>query len=275
MVTDYDAQSGRDMPAEPLLSDAEAESQDQDVLSAVRGLTGLVADIDDLDEVLVHIARFAVSSVPGAEGAGVTLIRAADGPPSVVAWAVTDAFVREVDNLQYDICKEGPCLTAMQTGRSLISGSLGSDARWPRFGGRVARLRVHSALSLPLVTRGEVVGALNIYAHERDAFTEHALRLGEQFARPAAVSVANIQLLHAAHTRAIQLQTALTNRAVIDQAIGIIRSRAGGTAQEGLRQAAADQPGGERQAHPGRAAARRRGRSPSPRATQSVTSALI
>ncbi len=221
------------MPIEPFLSDAEAESQDQDVLSAVRGLTGLIADVDDLDEVLAHIARFAVSAVPGAEGAGVTLIRAGDGPLSVLAWAVTDAFVREVDHLQYDICAEGPCLTAMQTGRSLTSGSLGSDVRWPRFGGRVARLQVHSALSLPLVTRSEVVvGALNIYARSRDAFTEHALRLGEQFARPAAVSVANIQLLHAAHTRATQLQTALTNRAVIDQAIGIVRSRSGGSAQE-------------------------------------------
>lgn len=231
-MTEYDAQSGREVPAGPPLTDIEVESRDHDVLSAVQGLAGLVADVDDLQEVLGHIARFAVAAVPGADGAGVTLVRAGDGPPSVIAWAVTDPFVREVDHIQYDICREGPCLTAMSTERSLISGSLGSDTRWPRFGGRVARMKVHSALSVPLIARGEVVGALNIYAHERDVFTEHALRLGEQFARPAAVSVGNIQLLHAAHIQATQLQTALTNRAVIDQAIGIIRSRSGGTAPE-------------------------------------------
>ncbi|PZS30956.1 MAG: hypothetical protein DLM58_12775 [Pseudonocardiales bacterium] len=36
----------------------------------------------------------------------------------------------------------------------------------------------------------------------------------------------------AAQTHATQLQTALTNRAAIDQAIGILRSRSGGTADE-------------------------------------------
>lgn len=228
----YDSQAGRDMPPAEELSSAQSESDDQDVVTAVRGLAGLVANIDDLEDVLAHIAEFAVAAVPGADGAGVTVVRAGDGNPAALAWAVTDPLVREIDHLQYDICHEGPCLTAMQTERTLVSGSLGSDNRWPRFGGRVARLRVHSALSLPLLMRGVVVGALNMYARKRDAFAEHAVRLAEQFATPAGVSVGNIQVLHAAHTRATQLQTALTSRAVIDQAIGIVRSRSGGTAQE-------------------------------------------
>lgn len=201
-------------------------------MSAVQGLAGLTATVDDLAEVLTHVAQFAVLAVPGADGAGVTLIDGGEVPASVVAWAVTDPFVREIDHLQYDITREGPCLTAMQTRRSLVSGSLGSDDRWRRFGGRAARLRVHSALSVPLISRGGVVGALNIYAHERDAFSERALRLAEQFGRSAAVSVGNLQLLHEAHTRATRLQAALSSRAVIDQAIGIIRSRSGGSAEE-------------------------------------------
>ncbi len=220
------------MPPEVELSDAQSDADDQDVIVAVQGLAGLVANVDDIDAVLGHIAVFAVAAVPGADGAGVTLLRRGEGPPTVLAWSVTDQFVREIDHLQYDICGEGPCLTAMQTERALVSGSLGSDDRWPRFGGRAARLKVHSALSVPLIVDAVVVGALNIYAHERDAFTEHAVRVAEQFATPAAVSVGNIQLLHAAHTRATQLQTALTSRAVIDQAIGIVRSRSGGSAQE-------------------------------------------
>ena len=235
-MADYDAQVGRDMPPEPELSASESDSDDHDVVVALRGLAGVVSDVDDLDDVLAQIARFVAASVPGADGAGVSLVRAGDGPPGVVAWAVTDAFVREIDHMQYDICGEGPCLTAMQTGRALISGSLGMDTRWPRFGSRAARMGVHSALSLPLAVRGAVVGALNIYAHERDVFTERALRLGEQFAGPAAVSVRNIQHLHAAHTQAMQLQVALKSRAVIDQAIGIVRSRSGGSADEAFGQ---------------------------------------
>jgi GAF domain-containing protein len=145
---------------------------------------------------------------------------------------VTDDFVREIDTVQHEELKEGPCITCMQTGRPLVSGSLGCDGRWPHFGGRVARLGVHSALSLPLMVDDQVIGAINAYARARDAFGDHAVQLGSQFAGPAAVSVYNAQLLARAHERTNRLQRALASRAVIDQAIGIIRSRSGATAEQ-------------------------------------------
>ena len=145
---------------------------------------------------------------------------------------MTAEFVRVIDTLQYDKLGEGPCITCIQTGRPAVSGSLGSDRRWPRFGGSVARMGVHSVLALPLTVGDRVIGAINSYAHGRDAFTEHAVQLGSQFAGPAAVSVYNTQLLASTRLRTTQLQQALRSRAVIDQAIGIIRSRSGGTAQE-------------------------------------------
>ena len=120
----------------------------------------------------------------------------------------------------------------MQSRRPTVSGSLGSDNRWPRFGGRVARLGVHSALSMPLIVGEKVIGAINAYAYIRDAFAEHAVQLASQFAGPAAVSVYNAQLLAGARDRAAQLQRALGAGAVIDQAIGIIRSRSGVSAEE-------------------------------------------
>jgi GAF domain-containing protein len=88
-------------------------------------------------------------------------------------------------------------------------------------------MRVHSALSLPLIVGDQVIGAINAYARNRDAFGEHAMRLGSQFAGTAAVSVYNAQLLANAQERTSRLQRALDSRAVIDQAIGIIRSRSG------------------------------------------------
>jgi ANTAR domain-containing protein len=77
-----------------------------------------------------------------------------------------------------------------------------------------------------------VIGAINTYARARDAFGEHAVQLGSQFAGPAAVSVYNAQLLAGAHEQTKALQRALDSRAVIDQAIGIIRSRSGASAEE-------------------------------------------
>jgi hypothetical protein len=91
---------------------------------------------------------------------------------------------------------------------------------------------VHSVVSLPLLIDGQVIGAINAYAYERNAFGEHAVQLGSQFAGPAAVSVYNAKLLSDARGRAEQLQRAMNSRTVIDQAIGIMRSRSGCNAEE-------------------------------------------
>ncbi|HEX2283904.1 MAG TPA: GAF and ANTAR domain-containing protein, partial [Mycobacterium sp.] len=141
-------------------------------------------------------------------------------------------FVGEIERFQYELLGEGPCLTCIESRRPAVSGSLGSDRRWPHFGGRVARMGVHSVLALPLEVGDRVIGAINSYANARDAFGDHAAEFGSQFAGPAAVSVYNAQLLVGARERTKKLQQALVTRAVIDQAIGIIRSRAGVSSEE-------------------------------------------
>ena len=73
---------------------------------------------------------------------------------------------------------------------------------------------------------------MNVYAHGKDAFDERAERLGEMFAVPAAIAVQNAQILAQTQRLAANLQAALTHRAVIDQAVGIVMSRSGVTAEE-------------------------------------------
>jgi GAF domain-containing protein len=197
-------------------------ADDDDLASALEGLSGLVADPHRLDETLARIAGFAVEAIPHADGAGLTLLRE-NGRRTVVA---SHDFVRAVDDVQYSI-NEGPCITAVVEGGTVISGSLGGDPRWPRFGPRIGRMGVHSALSLPLQLAGRMVGALNVYAHPKDAFSPEAARLGELFARPATVSVANAQVLTDLQQTVLQLQEALTTRATIDHAIGLVMSRSG------------------------------------------------
>jgi GAF domain-containing protein len=231
-MADYDAQPGRKPPPEPQLSAAQLDADDVDLHAGLRGVAGIVAGARGVVEMLGDVAEFAVQAIPGVAGAGVTLIHSSAGPPRIHAWAVTADYVRDIDTLQYDTVNEGPCITCMQSQRPTVSGSLGNDHRWPHFGGPVARMGVHSVLALPLMVGDEVIGAINAYAYSRDAFAEHAVRLGAQFAGPAAVAVYNARLLAEAHERTQQLQRALESRAVIDQAIGIIRSRSGASASE-------------------------------------------
>ena len=231
-MADYDAQPGRPTPAETELSRAQLEADDVDLQAGLSGVASIVAGGRGVIDVLHDVAQFAVQAIPGVDGAGVTMAESSTGTVQIQAWAVTADFVREIDTVQYHQLREGPCITCMHSRRPAISGSLGSDARWPRFGGRVARMGVHSALSMPLLVGNQVIGAINAYAHSRDAFSEHAVQLAMQFAGPAAVSVCNARLLSDARERTERLQQALVSRTVIDQAIGIIRARTGVGAEE-------------------------------------------
>lgn len=228
------ADSGRPprrLPAEstPLVDTASDDEEDDGLQEGLLNLSRLSMSGMGLEELLTRIAGYAVRAIPGADGAGLTLIEE-DRPDTVV---VTDDFVREVDNIQYGM-GQGPCITAARVGQTVLSGSLGSDPRWRRFGGAVARLGVHSALSLPLTTADGVVGAMNVYAREKNAFDDRAAEIGEIYAAPAAVAVQNAQILAQTQRLAARLQNALETRAVIERAVGIILSRSGGTEAEAL-----------------------------------------
>lgn len=201
---------------------AEASGRDDGLQTSLTALSQLATARMELTDVLTNVARFAVVAIPGADGAGLTLLESGHHD-TIVASA---PFVGQVDAIQYGL-GEGPCITAAAESRTLRSGSLEREPAWPRFGRRVASMGVHSALSVPLLTAEGVLGAMNIYARAHDAFDEHAAQVGELFAVPAAIAVQNAQVLAQARRLAAQLQTALANRATIDQAIGIVMSRVG------------------------------------------------
>src|ERR1700757_978914 len=240
ILADFDAQPGRKVS--PELSPTQREADEAELYAGLRGVAGIVAGGRVVIDVLRDVAEFAAQAIPGADGVSIALIDPQHGISSVQTWASTAVLVQEIDTVQYDELNEGPCITCMQSRRPTVSGSLGSDSRWPHFGGRVARMRVHSALALPLIVGDQVIGSINAYAKNRDAFAEHAVRLGSQFARPAAVSVHNAQLLANAHERALRLQRALDSRAVIDQAVGILRSRSGCDASQAFQRLAEISP---------------------------------
>jgi GAF domain-containing protein len=204
-------------------------AEDEDLRESLAGLSQLATNRLPLEQLLTRVATYAVQAIPGANGAGLTLLEK-DRSDTIVA---TADFVREIDDVQYGI-GEGPCISAARDGRTVMSGSLGADSRWPRFGGTVARLGVHRVVSLPLVTPDGVVGAMNVYARAKNAFDDRAAELGEIFAIPAAIAVQNAQVLAQTQRVAAQLKSALETRAVVDRAVGIMMSRSGGTEHEAL-----------------------------------------
>ena len=232
-MTEFDGQDRRQPPLEGDLAPEQAAADDDDLAAGLGGLSAMASAGRSLASVLGDVADFAAQAVPGSDaGVGVTLIKPIGHTMGVEVWAASTPLVHEIDLMQYEVLNEGPCITCMQTRRAAVSGSLASDVRWPRFGARIARLGVASAMALPLLIEDQVVGSINVYARDKDVFGEHAVRMGSAFARPAAVSVFNTRLLFAAQERSEHLQRALLSRKTIDQAIGIVRSRTGATEDE-------------------------------------------
>src|SRR4029450_2150317 len=219
-----------DVPDESVEEAAERRSaEDDDLRESLAGLSQLASNRLPLEDLLTQVATYAVQAIPGADGAGLTLLEQ-DRADTIVA---TAPFVAEGDDIQYGM-GQGPCISAAREGQTVLPGSLGGDSRWPRFGGSVARLGVHSVVSLPLITPDGVVGAMNVYAHGKTVFDDRAARLGQIFAAPAAIAVHNAHVLAQTRRLANQLQSALEIRGVIDRAVGILMSRSGITEHDAL-----------------------------------------
>jgi GAF domain-containing protein len=215
--------------AEQTVGEDQRVGEEDDLRTSIGSLATLASEQLGLEDLLTEVATFAVRAIPGADGAGLALLESGRADTVVM----TAPFVGEIDDIQYGI-GQGPCITAAAERRTVTSGSLGGDSRWPKFGARAARLGVHSALSLPLLTPTGVVGAINVYAHAKHVFDQRAADLGELFAVPAAIAVQNAQVLAEARRLASSLQYALNTRAVVDRAVGILMSRSGVSEHEAL-----------------------------------------
>ena len=214
--------TGRGYSHESRSSDDRA-GEDENLADSMSGLATLTAEALPLRQLLTRVARYAVQAIPGADGAGLTLIEAGRAD-TIVA---TADFVTAVDDVQYGL-GDGPCIEAAREGHTVISGSLRDEPRWGAFGARVAEMGVHSVVSLPLQLGdgdGEVVGAMNVYAHAYDAFDERSAALGEAFAIPAAIAVQHAHVLEQTRRLAERLQASLNTQMVVEQAVGVLIGR--------------------------------------------------
>jgi GAF domain-containing protein len=160
-----------------------------------------------------HIVMAAVTEVPGAEYAGITLVTGKEFSTP----AASDALVERIDSVQYQ-AGEGPCLDAARLRQTVRCDDLRADTRWPRFAPQVARLGVLSVLSFQLFVEGDTFGALNLYAGSAAAFGVGSESTGILLASHAALAMA------AARTEA-GLLIALGSREMIGQAEGILMER--------------------------------------------------
>lgn len=183
----------------------------------------------DLASVLHSIAHVLHESITGVDGACIRFVEA--DRADVVAG--TEKFATELERLQ-DELGEGPSLSAAAGAQPVMSGSLGGEPRWSRFGPRAGRVGLHSVLALPLRVEPPL-GAVTLYAKAKNAFTDPVAAQRAQLVTAAASAViVNAQQLAAANRLAASAHWAMTEGAVVERAVGILMSRRGSGPDEAL-----------------------------------------
>jgi GAF domain-containing protein len=193
-----------------------------DLADALTELADLMVATPSMDRFLNDLARLATAVITPSASCGITLAQA--NQPLTVA--SSDPLAAHMDEVQYGQ-GQGPCLQAMHTGQTVISVDLATERRWGPYPAHALSYGVHSALSLPLTVNGDTRGALNLYAVTARAFGPTEQQRAELFAGPASAALTGVT--HQVHQVQLseQLRAALSTRAVIDQALGILMGHHG------------------------------------------------
>jgi GAF domain-containing protein len=180
----------------------------------------LVTDFDVV-EFMTVLAHRCVELL-GAREAGVVL---ADerGVLRSVASSHESARLLDLFELQN---QEGPCLDCFRTGEQIRNYSLASpDDRWPLFAAEARRLGFATVHALPMRLRGQVIGAVNVFASDTPALTSSEIDVGQALADVATVGLLQERSLREARLLNEQLESALNSRIVIEQAKGMLAER--------------------------------------------------
>lgn len=168
------------------------------------------------DDMLEEIVSAAVALIPGAQEGSVSVVL---NRKHVSSHAASGDLPRAVDAIQQEI-GQGPCLDAVYEHHTVQVPDMRTDQRWPLFAQRAFEAGAGSMLAFQLFVEDDNLGALNLYAHEANAFDDESEHVGMLFASHASVAYAEVQKVE-------QLGRAISTRDLIGQAKGIVMERFG------------------------------------------------
>lgn len=153
------------------------------------GLAQMARDLiaqDSVQATLDRILAHAVDLVEGCEHAGVLLLH---GRSQVETAAASSDLVRRSDEIQGEL-GEGPCFDAAFQKQQVyrIADVETTVEQWPQYAPRARELGIGSMMGFLLFTDEGDLGALDLYSHEPNTFTQHSELVGWLLASHAAVA---------------------------------------------------------------------------------------
>ncbi|WP_184293614.1 ANTAR domain-containing protein [Nocardiopsis algeriensis] len=205
-----------------------------------------------LERALDQMSRAAALGVPGCSAAIVVLWREVEGADGSVRHVVTEYGASHADlsaafEHQYTT-DQGPTVEAVREMRQVrVSDILRESHRWPRYTSMAVQSGDRSSLTLPSLLPGEGadddrVVTFGVHSGRADSFDENVVApLTALLAEHAAAALYSVGRAADSDRRTAHMRRAMSARAVIDQAKGIIMHARGcdaDTAFEALREVA-------------------------------------
>jgi len=170
-------------------------------------------DLPDVAASLARVCAVAVTTIEGAELAGITRV----GRDQFPAGAASDPLAATIDRLQRDT-GEGPSVAAAQDQQTIRIGDLTREQRWPLFTPRAHLYGIRALLAIPVTVGQRGWGALTVYSTTPAVFRTQDEVTGLLLATYAAVVAAGVQQQE-------QLRAGLASRDLIGQAKGVLMER--------------------------------------------------
>jgi PAS domain S-box-containing protein len=206
------------------LTDRQMSSAAPQQGALAEGLTRLVTLTEQSEDgrFFTEVAQICQEII--APAAAVSVVVGAPAHPTAVA--SDSKLAQTMDGLQVH-ANEGPCQQAWERGEVVVTHRLDEDSRWPELVRMAAPEKVASVLAVPVSLADETVGVVNAYATEPDLFADLDIHTTELLAAAVAAVIYQVRERERLTRLNAQLEEALTSRAAIDQAKGILMARYG------------------------------------------------
>jgi transcriptional regulator with GAF, ATPase, and Fis domain len=180
----------------------------------------LVADFDVVDFFHVLVGRCV--ELIGASAAGIMLVDH-QGSLRLIASSAEQSRLLELFELE---AEQGPCVACYRDGQVTTDPDLSQpDSRWPLFAQRARLAGFAAAHALPLRLRQQIIGVLNLFYNSPGELDPDDAAISQSMADVATIGLLQERVIRKQGVLVEQLQLALNNRIVIEQAKGVLAER--------------------------------------------------
>ena len=193
-----------------------------EIVAALREITARIASASTFTTAIDDVLKVTTALMPPYVRCGITLITQGE-PALFAATGLPDEVLDETGHAGGD----GPCLEAVRTRDIVLSENLSAEQRWPAWVAAARRHRIASVLSYPFDIDPRNLGALDLYANRKNAFSHELPVIAMLIADHAS-------LLLLSRLRQLDQEAMEPGDATTERAIGIVMAQRGCTPEQAL-----------------------------------------